>query len=215
MKRKIELIIFDLDGTLIDSKVDIISSANHMLASLGLEKRNPIEVMGFIGTGVRQLMIDSLGPKAIGRLDEAIKVYKDIYRVHMFDTTTLYPNVPQILEYFKDTKKAIMSNKSLEFTELALERFGIEKYFLKVFGGDDENCRKPNPHPIINLMQEFKVQPEAAIIIGDSVLDVQSGKAAGILTCGVTYGIGRKEDVIAAKPDFVIDNIAKLKDIIE
>jgi phosphoglycolate phosphatase len=215
MKKNVDLIIFDLDGTLIDSKVDIISSVNHMLRALGLNQRNPVEIMGFIGKGVRQLIIDSLGERDLDKAPQAIKIYKDIYRVHMFDTTTLYPGVREALEYFKNAKKVIMSNKSVEFTQVALERFGIEKYFLKVFGGDDENCRKPSACPLINVMREFSVQPKRAIIVGDSNLDIQAGRNAGILTCGVTYGIGKKEDVVTEKPDFIIDNIGRLKDILE
>jgi phosphoglycolate phosphatase-like HAD superfamily hydrolase len=110
---------------------------------------------------------------------------------------------------------AIISNKSIEFTQLALGRFDIERYFLKVYGGDDDNCRKPNACPALNLMQELVIQPQSTVIVGDSGLDIQAGKNAGILTCGVTYGIGRKEDVISAKSDFVIDNVSKLKDILE
>ena len=215
MKKKVDLIIFDLDGTLIDSKVDIISSVSHMLKALGLPPRNPVQIMGFIGKGVRQLIVDSLGEENLARTDEAVRIYKDIYRVHMFDTTTLYPNTREILEYFKGAKKAVMSNKSVEFSLLALERFGIEKYFLKVFGGDDDNCRKPSACPAINLMREFNVSPDKTIIVGDSALDVETGANAGILTCGVTYGIGPKEEVIRAKPDFVIDDIGELRGILE
>jgi HAD superfamily hydrolase (TIGR01549 family) len=186
-----------------------------MLKALDLPARNPVQIMGFIGRGVRQLVVDSLGEENLAKTDDALRIYKDIYRVHMFDTTTLYPNVKEILEHFRSTKKAVMSNKSIEFTQLALERFGIEKYFLKVIGGDDDNCRKPSACPAINLMQEFNTSLDKTIIVGDSALDVQTGRNAGILTCGVTYGIGPKEDLIRAKPDFVIDNIGRLGDILE
>lgn len=215
MKKKIDLIIFDLDGTLIDSKADIVNSVNHMLSALGLPERNSGEIAGFIGKGVRQLMLDCLGAGHSDRLNEATAIYKDIYRAHMFDTTTLYPNVAETLRIFKDKKKTIVSNKSAEFVRLALERFGIERYFLKILGGDDENYRKPNPLPLINLIKEFNAAKEKTIIVGDSPLDVESGRAAGILTCGVTYGIGRKEEVTAARPDFIIDDIGKLKGAIE
>lgn len=215
MKKKIDLIIFDLDGTLIDSKVDIVSSVICALSALGLPERNPAEIAGFIGKGVRQLMLDCLGERHTDRLNEAAAIYKDIYRAHMFDTTTLYPNVAETLRIFKDKKKTIASNKSAEFIQLALERFGIERYFLKILGGDDENYRKPSPFPLINLIKEFNTAKEKTIIVGDSPLDVESGRAAGILTCGVTYGIGRKEEVTAAGPDFIIDDIGKLKGAIE
>ena len=132
-----------------------------------------------------------------------------------FDNTAMYPGVTDVLEYFKDKKKIIISNKSKEFIELSLKRFKIEKYFVRVSGGDDDNCRKPSPCPIIKVMGEFKVKPREAIIVGDSFLDIQTGINSGILTCGVTYGIGKKEDILALKPDFVIDRISKLKDILQ
>ncbi len=214
IKKKIDLILFDFDGTILDSETDIVNSVNLMLKKLGLKEKKHSQIAGFIGTGVKQLIIDSLESPDPARVQEAIKIYKDFYSVHMFDNTSLYPGVVEVLEHFKGKKKVIISNKSSEFIRMGVDKFGISKYFLKILSGDDENCRKPSPCPIINLIKEFNVSPRNSIIIGDSLFDIKSGKDAGILTCGVTYGIGKKEDVIVAKPDFVIDDIVKLKDIL-
>jgi len=215
MKKSVDLIIFDFDGTLVDSRADIVNSVNKMLSSLGFAQKSPEEVAGFIGTGLKQLIIDVLGTAKTPKLSEAIKLYKDIYRRHMFDNTTVYPGTADVLEYFKDKKKTIISNKSAEFIELSLKKFKIEKFFIKISGGDDDNCRKPSACPIINVMKELKAKQRETIIIGDSSLDIQTGINAGILTCGATYGIGKKEDILALKPDFIIDKISKLKDILQ
>jgi len=214
MRKKVNLIIFDLDGTILDSKTDIINSVNSMLKAMGLKEKPFKEIEGFIGAGIQQLIVDSLESSDVMRVEEAVKIYKDIYRKHMFDNSILYPGTEKILKYFKDKKKAIMSNKSSEFIHMALKKFSIESFFVKVLGGDDENCRKPNPCPIFKLMKEFDASPQETVIVGDSLYDMKSGKDAGVLTCGVVYGIGYKEDVLASQPDFIIDNIVKLKDIL-
>lgn len=211
----VDLVIFDFDGTLIDSKVDIVNSVSLMLAELGLPKRDEQEIESFIGKGVRQLIIDSVGERHISRLDEGIKIYKDIYRRHMFDTTVLYPGVKEVLERIRHKKTVIMSNKSEEFIKLLTDKFGITKYFIRISGGDNENCRKPSPCPVLKLLKEFRFEPKKAIMAGDSGLDIISGRDVGIITCGVTYGIGKKEEILAAKPDFVIDDIKKLIDIVK
>lgn len=186
-----------------------------MLESLGLSVRPPSEISDFIGKGVKKLIEDSLGEDRPVSIGEAVKIYKDIYRKHMFDSTVLYPGALDVLKYFKNSKKAIMSNKSVEFIAMALKRFAVRDYFVKVLGSDDDKQRKPNAGPIINMLKEFQVNPRMAVIVGDSPLDIETGNNAGILTCGVTYGIARKEEILASKPDFIIGNIAELKDIFE
>lgn len=215
MKKKIDLIIFDFDGTLVDSKNDIVTSVNEMLEKIGLPRRTPSQIQDFIGSGVKKLVQDALGKNNRQDPDKAVDIYKDIYRRHMFDTTVLYEGAVETLKYFKNAKKAIISNKSIEFIKMSLGRFGISSYFAEVLGGDHDRERKPSPQPIIKMLQDFKIKPQRAVIAGDSALDIEAGANAGILTCGALYGIGRKEDVIASRPDFLINNITELKDIFE
>jgi len=215
MKKKVDLIIFDFDGTLVDSQKDIINSVNAMLAKAGLEPKKPSVISNFIGKGVKQLVIDALGDDKPLSIDAAVKIYKDIYREHMFDNTVLYPDTSGILKYFKDKIKVIISNKSAEFIKAALERFAIEEFFIKVSGADNEKYKKPSPRPILKMLTELKIKQAKAVIVGDSPLDIEAGANAGILTCGALYGIGKKEEVIASRPDFLISSISELKDIIE
>jgi len=215
MKALVDLLIFDFDGTLVDSRDDIVTSVNLTLSELGLPERKPGEITGFIGTGVKQLMADALGTKDPEKIKKAVEVYKDFYRSHMFDRTRPYPNAEETLKYFDKKKKAVISNKSVEFIKISLKKFAMEKYFIKISGGDNDKCRKPDPCPILDLMKQLEVSPKKAIIIGDSALDMQTGKAAGILTCGALYGIGRPDKIKALKPDFMIGDIGDLRNILE
>ena len=214
-KRYVRTAIFDLDGTLIDSLKDIVFSLNYTLKTLGLEEKSFEAVRGYIGLGRGRFISDALGHVASQEMiDRTNDIFGEHYQKHMFDSTRLYSGVLEILDYLKDKTMMILTNKNRDLTLETLKRFNIEKYFKKVVGGDDFNCRKPAGCPIINLINEIKVPKNEAIMIGDSDIDVKSGNLAGIITCGLSYGIGKKEDVEKANPDYMLDDIRKLKDII-
>ncbi len=211
----VEAAIFDLDGTLIDSRKDIIDSLNHTLKEVGLEEMS-VEVMrGYIGMGRDRLISDALGHTAAPEMVRKVtEIFAEYYKEHMFDTTRLFPGARDVLEYLKGKTLMMVTNKNRELTVETLRRFGIEKYFHRVVGGDDTNCRKPNACPINNLLSGMNIPKDKAIMIGDSDIDVKTGKLAGIITCGLTWGIGRKEDIEKAGPDYLLDDIRKVKDII-
>ena len=214
-KRHIKAAIFDLDGTLIDSKKDIIDSTNYMLRKLGLGEKTDEAIRGYIGLGRERLITDALGKGVAPEMvNKAENIFIKYYGEHMFDNTRLFPGVLDVLEYLKDKKLMIVTNKIRSLTVQTLKRFHIGKYFDRVVGGDDANCRKPNACPINNLVAELDIPKNEAIIIGDSDIDIKSGKLAGILTCGLTYGIGKMEDIENTKPDYILDDIRKLKEII-
>ena len=198
-----------------DSKQDIISAVNYMLKAIGLENKPGDVIQDYIGLGKDRLVLDSLGRGATpDMVKKALKIFDEYYREHMLDHTRLFPGVIEVLEYLRNKQLMIVTNKSHDLSVQTLKHFGIDKYFNKVFGGDDLNCRKPTGCPIGKLLSEIKVPRDKAIIIGDSDIDVKAGKLAGILTCGLTYGIGRKRDLEKEKPDYILDDIRKLKDII-
>ncbi len=214
-KRYVKTVIFDLDGTLIDSLKDIIGSMNYTLRKLGLEEKTPEVIRGYIGLGRGKFISDALGHKATPEMvDKTNEIFGKYYAEHMLDTTRLFPGVLEVLEYLKDKTLMMVTNKNRDITLQTLEHFKIDKYFYKVIGGDDANCRKPAACPIKNLIREVKAPESEAIMVGDSGIDVKSGKLAGILTCGLTCGIGRKEDIEKAGPDYMLDDIRKLKEII-
>jgi 2-phosphoglycolate phosphatase len=211
----IEAAIFDLDGTLVDSKKDIIDAINYILKMLGLEEKPDDLIQSYIGMGRDKLIADALGhevsPEVVAKANENFDKH---YSAHMFDHTKLFPGVTDVLEYLKDKTLMVVTNKSHAFAISTLKHFKIDKYFSKVIGGDDQNCRKPDSCPINHLLDGINVPPDRAIIIGDSDIDIKAGRLAGIRTCGLTYGIGRVEDIKKAKPDYILDDIRALRDIV-
>ncbi|MFQ5867415.1 MAG: HAD family hydrolase [bacterium] len=210
----IDLIIFDLDGTLVDSRDDIANAVNFTLKKIGLKEKSISEISSYIGTGVEGLIRKSLGNKEEVLLKKALSAFEEYYKKHSTDNSVLYPNVKEILEYFKGKKKVIVTNRNYEFALLTLKTLGIYDYFEDIVGGDDIGCMKPSSCPLDMSMHRLNANKEEAIIVGDMDLDIVAGKRAGIITCGVTYGIGKKEDIIKAKPDFIIDDIMNLKNLI-
>jgi len=210
----IDLIIFDLDGTLVDSRDDIANAVNFTLKKIGLKEKSISEISSYIGTGIEDLIGKSLGNKQEVLLTRALSVFEKYYRKHSTDNSVLYPNVKEILEYFKNKRKMIVTNRNYEFALIVLNKLGIYDYFENVVGGDDIGCMKPSSCPVDISMNRLNTNKEEAIIVGDMDIDIVAGKKAGIITCGVTYGIGKKEDIIKAKPDFIIDDIINLKNII-
>ncbi len=210
----VEFIIFDLDGTLVDSKEDMARGVNFTLKKIGLGEKSTSQISSHIGKGIEDLIRGSLGNKQEALLDRALSIFIEYYRKHSTDNTVLYPHVKEILEYFRDKRKTIVTNRNYEFALMALNKLGIRDYFENIVGGDDTCCMKPSSCPLDRSMGRFNADKEKAIIVGDMDIDILAGRRAGITTCGVTYGIGRKEDIIKAKPDFIIDDIIDLKNIV-
>ncbi|MBN1405954.1 MAG: HAD-IA family hydrolase [Candidatus Omnitrophica bacterium] len=216
MKHRVELIFFDLDGTLADTKANIVASVNYTLKTLGAPARPADEIVRYIGVGADHLIIKSLGEAHIHKFHEAEKIILKYTAEHISDNVRLFAHVKETLEYFTKKRKILLSNRQKHLCELLLKSLGIAHHFEEVIGGDDPACRKPSACPLNNMIKKHLKARDGSIIVGDMAVDIQAGKAAGILTCAVTYGgIGSIEEVIAAKPDYVIDDMLKLKDIIE
>jgi len=212
--KSIDLIVFDLDGTLVDSKKDITDSVNYALRSLGLREKDPGVIGSFIGTGVNDLIKKSLDGADGALAEKALAAFESHYLEHLTDTTVLYGNVKKVLQMFDKKKKAIITNRISQTAVPLLRALGIYSYFLKILCADDVSCMKPSPCPLDKVISELKASKEKAIIVGDMDIDIIAGKSAGIMTCAVTYGIGKKDDILKARQDFVIDNIIKLEELI-
>lgn len=211
--KHIELIIFDLDGTLVDSRDGIVAGMNFALQKVGLKVKSADEIGSYIGTGVDDLVRKSLGAGNESLFEQTKTIFEQ-YRLDNPDNARLYPGVKEMLEHFKGKRKIIITNRKRAFAEPTLKSLGIYDYFQNIVGADDVECMKPSPCPLDYAMSKSKADKQKTIIVGDMDVDVLSGKNAGILTCAVTYGIGKKEDIIKAEPDFIIDDILKLKEII-
>jgi len=217
---KFDCLLFDLDGTLVDSRADITNSVNLTLLELGYDRLPNEQVWGFIGEGVRLLLERALrttrGSEASeAELHQALTVYQRQYREHLFDHTTIYPGAVKALEDFAHIPKALVTNKPIEFTVPLLEGLGLLPHFKIVLGGDSLPTRKPEPEMLHTAAQHFEAPPGRCLMIGDTWVDIRAGKNAGMATCGYISGFRGKEELQAAKADYLFADYNELKAIIE
>lgn len=206
------LILFDLDGTLIDSRKDITDSVNRMLTSLNLPPKEESLIASFVGSGVTNLIRKSLGEEQESLFERALKIFRQDYDEHLLDHTSLYPDVRDVVETLARAKvyQAVITNKPLYFSEKILKGLAVRGYFHDVMGGDMDFPKKPAPDVVNYLAGKFGVEKAKILLVGDSVMDIQTGKNAGVKTCAVTYGFGERRTLEEAKPDYLIDTFGEL-----
>jgi phosphoglycolate phosphatase-like HAD superfamily hydrolase len=194
MKRSVDLIMFDLDGTLADTGPDLADSVNYTRSRFELSPLPQQLIYTHVGRGVEYLLRHAVAKEAPFQFSEIMRVFLEHYQQHLLDRTVLYPHVHEVLNYFHGKRNAVVTNKLHHLAVTVLRGLGIENRFDAVLGGDSGAEKKPDP----------------ALLRGDGDTDIQAGKWAGVITCGVTYGLANKGDLIAAKPDFLIDDLAQL-----
>lgn len=213
-KTPVDLLIFDLDGTLIESKWDIAASVNLTLAELGLPQRPLEEIFGFVGDGVKKLLRQAVGDDNPDRFDEALRVFRGHYLAHCLDRTRFYPGIERALQHFAHTSKAVATNKSIEFTNVILKGLGAQ-HFQFVVGGDNGFGLKPEPGMLLHIMDRLQAPPDRTVLVGDSTNDINGGHNAGIRVCAVGYGMGNRERMTACRPDWFIERPEQLMEIFE
>jgi len=201
---KIDLLIFDLDGTLIESKWDIATAVNLTLKDLGLPERPQEEIFGFVGDGIKRLLRLAVGEENQSRYEDALRVFRGHYLAHCLDHTRFYPGIDRVLTHFARTHKAVATNKSLEYTTRILDGLGAH-HFAYVVGGDNGYGLKPEPGMLLKILAALKVSRDRAVLIGDSTNDITGGHNAGIKVCAVGYGMGNREKMAACNPDWFIE----------
>ena len=206
----VRALIFDLDGTLIDSKLDLIRSVNAMLHEMGREPLHEDTISGYIGHGAPQLVGRALGQAATEQERErALKFFLAYYEDHKMDSTCAYPGVPEALERLSGFPMAILTNKPVRISVRILEELGLAKYFRAVYGGNSFETKKPDPLGAQKILREFGAAPAEAILIGDSEVDVQTARNAGTLAAAVNYGFGT-HDRSAYPADIYLDRLIDL-----
>jgi len=211
---QIDLLIFDFDGTLADSIPAAVEAIQKMISDLGLPYKTKEEIGRHVGFGEVPLVSGAIGTSDPQLLKRAMEVYFKYYIEEGIKTIRLYPNIKEFLEYFKTKPKIIVSNKKDEFIRMILAHHKLTSYFVEIMGGDTAPCLKPDPCVINNLIVKYKIPPERAIFIGDMTVDIETGKAAGIKTCAVTYGFHPRNILEKLKPDFLVSDLLQLKDLI-
>lgn len=208
----VDLLIFDLDGTLIESKWDIAHSVNFTLVELGLPERPIEEIFGFVGDGVKRLLRLAVGEGNQPRFEEALKIFRGHYLEHCLDRTVFYPGIEPMLQHFAHKKKAIATNKSIEYTRVILNGLGPQ-HFGYMVGGDNGFGLKPEPGMLLHIIDTIGVPKEQTILVGDSTNDINGGHNAGIRVCAVGYGMGNREKMAACQPDWFIERPEELMEI--
>ena len=189
-----KLIIFDLDGTLIDSARDIARSVNELLETLGHRAQPLSRIESYIGNGVGTLLARSLPENNPGELAQIREMYLAIYRRHLLDTTRAYVGVEETLKKLSaDHSLAVLTNKPRAETRLILDGLGLSRYFCATHGGDSFPRRKPDPMGVEHILDETEATAETTLFVGDSSVDFETAANAGVACCLVSYGIGSEE----------------------
>ncbi len=210
----VELIIFDLDGTLADTRADLTRAVNYALGRLHLPELPMETVCQNVGHGVQTLLTAALGPEHQGHLTEGVKLFQEYYAAHLLDETRLYPGVRETLEHFRKKRKAIITNKPLGFTITILRGLKIGEHFDLILGGDSTTERKPHPEPAQKTLATFRTDPRRAAVVGDSPADIEMAKRAGVYSVAVTYGLRPCEELMQAGPDLLLDTFSDLKAVL-
>ncbi|MBZ5545040.1 MAG: HAD-IA family hydrolase [Acidobacteriia bacterium] len=210
-----QLLIFDLDGTLVDSKLDLALSVNAMLEQMGLGPLDHEEIGGYVGHGVTALIQRALGDAATEEsVERGLHIFLDYYRRHMLDNTVTYPGVREALEDLKTRRLAVLTNKPVRFSQEILSGLGVAHYFAFIYGGNSFPEKKPDPVGVVKLMGDLSAAPRQTLIIGDSDTDVLTGRNAGIWTCGVTYGFGA-HTLNESPPDILLNDLRELPRLLD
>jgi phosphoglycolate phosphatase len=231
---QLRLLIFDLDGTLIDSRLDLIHSVNAALRHIGRDELDGDVIASYVGDGAPALMRRAVGEAEDENvLRAALEYFLGYYRLHKLDHTTVYEGIPEMLASVADhatpvpvsfagvssaidgrkkvqRQMAVLSNKPVNPSRDIVRAFGLNDFFVRIYGGNSFETKKPHPLGVRTILDETGVSPEQALMIGDSSVDVLTGKNAGMWTCGVTYGFA-PHTLVEVPPDVLLDSPNELR----
>jgi phosphoglycolate phosphatase len=218
--RRLRLLVFDLDGTLIDSRLDLIHSVNAMLRHIGRPELDGNLIASYVGDGAPALV-----RRALGDTDDevllrgALEYFLGYYRLHKLDHTTVYEGIPEVLAGLAHPSNglhrsmAVLSNKPVNPSRDIVRALGLNDFFVRVYGGNSFATKKPDPLGVLTLLQETGVGAAETLIIGDSSVDILTGRNAGLWTCGVTYGFAPRS-LEEVQPDVVVETPRELGELL-
>jgi phosphoglycolate phosphatase len=212
----IDAFLFDLDGTLIDSRLDLAAAVNAALTAQGRPPKPAGLITTYVGDGVARLMARSFESEDPAVLAPATEAFRAHYRAHCLDQTRLYPDVRSTLDHYSDKRFAVVSNKPEDFSRLIVAGIGLGDRITVVVGGGSlppGAALKPDPAPVQLALARLGVEPASAVLVGDGTTDIEAGRRAGVRTCAVTYGFTNPETLAAARPDHLIHRFAELRDL--
>jgi len=211
--KKIDLMIFDLDGTLASTGDDLFLGINYTLKALQLTEKTKKEIISFVGDGISKLMEKVLGRDHAGMHHEAMKIFTDYYGAHLLDNTVLYPHVEEVLKKFKNTNKIILTNKRYKFALMIAKGLKIEKYFTEIIGADSTPFFKPDRRVIDYILEKNKAERKKTLMIGDGMNDIDVARNAGILCCVHLNGLGNRSDLLKMKADYYCEDLLEINSL--
>lgn len=213
----LDLVIFDLDGTLIDSERDLVNSVNAMRRWMGLEALEDHVVASYVGNGAPVLVRRAIGAKASeADATRALEYFLTYYREHMLDHTKLYPGVREALNrlHGEGVQMAVLTNKPVRFSQAIVDGLELTGHFRRLYGGNSfPDKKKPDPIGIDTIRQELDVARERTLMVGDSAVDVRTARNAGVMAAGVTFGF-QPEGFVADPPDLLVDSMEELAELV-
>jgi phosphoglycolate phosphatase len=224
--RSIKLVIFDLDGTLIDSRLDLVHSVNAALRHIGRPELPDDVIASYVGDGAPVLIQRALGGEIVDEaiVREGLQFFLSYYREHKLDHTTVYAGIPEALGAIQtpafasawdngpSRAMAVLSNKPVVPSRAIVDALGLGPFFKQVYGGNSFPSKKPDPEGARKLLEELDVRPEETVIVGDSHVDVETGRNAGLWTVAVTYGFA-PHTLRATAPDVMVDTAQELAQV--
>ncbi|HXY04188.1 MAG TPA: HAD-IA family hydrolase, partial [Terriglobales bacterium] len=218
--QEIKLLVFDLDGTLIDSRLDLVHSVNATLRHFNRPELADDVIASYVGDGAPVLIRRALSnPKDEHELKEALDYFLAYYRVHKLDHTHLYPGITEMLKAVQNSngvrrEMAVLSNKPVIPSRAIVEALGLAEFFVHVYGGNSFRTKKPDPHGVQTILRDTKANANETLMIGDSAVDVITGRNADLWTCGVTYGFA-PHTLCEAPPDVTVDTPQELVELLQ
>lgn len=210
------LVVFDLDGTLVDSSRDLGTAVNATLARISPDTP-PLSldtVRAFVGDGAGVLVARTLARVGLTlSAQEVLPIFLECYAACLLESTVLYPGVREALDALRPRVLAVLTNKPGDMSRAILAGLGVADCFFQIYGGSDLATRKPDPGGLLRLLEEAEVAPPEAILVGDSAVDVRTGRAAGVRTVGVTYGFDL-DGVQREGPDYLVSDLRDLASLV-
>jgi phosphoglycolate phosphatase len=210
----VSVLLFDLDGTLVDSLDDLTDAVNHMLGHFGRQPLEPARVRQLVGKGARNLVQRALDTTLAGEIDRGLALFTEFNEQHIADKSRLYPGARELLQQMADNgiRMAVISNKQEALSRLILESLGVDGFFGIIAGGDTFDEMKPSPLPLLKVVEGFSCSQSDSVMVGDSINDIQAGNRAGITTIGCTWGYGDSGELRGA--DYLAACLADIPSII-
>lgn len=208
--KKVDLIIFDFDGTLVETDTDLVYAINFMLRTLRLQERTKEEIISFVGDGINRLIERALGQGNAELFENALDIFTQYYSTHLLDNAKLYHQVEDVLIHFAGKTKIILTNKRYKYTLPIAQGLDIEKYFIEIIGSDSTPYKKPDFRVVDLILNNYGAAKDKTIIIGDGINDILVAKNSGILSCAYLNGLGNRQDLLSLNADYYVENLLEV-----